>query len=250
MKKELIKSFLDEKVEQYNTYNFIDDDPVKLPHRFERKEDVEIIALLVATIAWGNRKSIIKNGERLIEIMQGQPFDYLMSTDTFDDFEFVHRTFNAIDLGFFFRGLKYIYQEKGGLEHVFLKDKSTKEAIVNFRNEMLTVQHEKRSEKHLANPEKGSSAKRMNMFLRWMVRSDKREVDFGLWKSHSMSKLFVPLDVHTGISARKLGLISRNQNDWKALEELMAYLKSFCPEDPCKYDFALFGMSVNNELEF
>ncbi|MEO9533261.1 MAG: TIGR02757 family protein [Crocinitomicaceae bacterium] len=247
---EEIKRYLDEKVLEYNTSEFIEDDPVKLPHRFNKKEDIEIVALLVATIAWGNRKSIIKNGKRLIELMEFQPLEFILSNDDFSKFDFVHRTFNAVDLDFFFRGLKHIYENEGGLEQVFDKELSAKASILNFRNTMFTVPHEKRSEKHLANPDKGSSAKRMNMFLRWMVRKDKRNVDFGIWEQHKMSNLYVPLDVHTGISARKLGLITRNANDWKALEELMTHLKEFCPEDPCKYDFALFGMSVNNELEF
>ena len=250
MKTGLIKEFLDEKVEQYNHDSFVADDPIQIVHQFSKKEDIEIIGLLISTIAWGNRKSIIKNGDRLVSLMQGKPYQFLMDNSDFSKLDFVHRTFNTVDLDFFFRALKNIYENHGGLEQVFSKDLDSKYAILSFREAMLTTPHESRSEKHLANPAKGSSAKRMNMFLRWMIRKDKKGVDFGIWKNHSPAKLYVPLDVHTGVSARKLGLITRNQNDWKALEELMTHLKTYCPEDPCKYDFALFGMSANNELDF
>jgi uncharacterized protein (TIGR02757 family) len=244
-----IQSFLDEKVEVYNQDSFIEDDPISIPHLLNTKEDIEIISLIVATIAWGNRKSIIKNSHKVLQLMANRPHDFTMNYDgSLINEDFVHRTFNTIDLDFFIRSLQNIYTQHGGLEKVFSKELDTKDQIMNFRQIFLDVPHEKRSEKHLANPEKGSSAKRINMFLRWMVRKDKKGVDFGLWSNHSQSKLYVPLDVHTGVSARKLGLIKRKQNDWKALEELMVNLRSFDPEDPCKYDFALFGLSANNEI--
>lgn len=243
-----IKEFLDEKVHQYNQQNFVADDPISIPHLFSKKEDIEIIGFLVATIAWGNRKSIIKNAHRLVEIMEGQPHEYILDYTSSKEVEFVHRTFNSIDLDFFFRSLNSIYHKKGGLEKVFSPSGDTKSRIVNFRQAFISTEHETRSLKHIADPNKGSSAKRINMFLRWMIRKDKKGVDFGIWKNHKMSELYVPLDVHTGISARKLNLITRNANDWKSLEELMFHLKTFCPEDPCKYDFALFGLSVNKEI--
>src|SRR5690606_32789449 len=149
---------------------------------------------------------------------------------------------NSNDLDFFFRSLQHIYKRHKGLEHTFSKRLPAKEMIHEFRKIFLETYHEKRSEKHLADPMKGSTAKRINMFLRWMIRKDRKGVDFGLWPDHQMSELYVPLDVHTAASSRALGLITRNTNDWSALEELMGHLRQFCPDDPCKYDFALFGL--------
>ncbi len=243
-----IKIFLDSKVEDYNHTSFISDDPIQVVHQFSKKEDIEIIGFLTATIAWGNRKSIIKNANRLVEIMQQRPHEFILSYNDDQEFDFVHRTFNSEDLKFFFRSLQNIYLNFGGLEEVFDRKLPTKERIVKFRNTFLLVDHLDRSKKHLSNPDKGSSAKRINMYLRWMIRNDKKGVDFGIWKKHKSADLYVPLDVHTGVSARQLGLITRNQNDWKALEELMAHLQKFDSNDPCKYDFALFGLSANKEL--
>jgi uncharacterized protein (TIGR02757 family) len=209
------------------------------------KEDIEIVAYLVSTIAWGQRKSIIKNGERLIEIMENNPHEFILNY-TPQKLDFVHRTFNAIDLDFFFRSLRNIY-ENGGLENAFSAHpeiEGIKGRIVHFRELFLDTEHEKRSEKHISNPLKGSAAKRINMFLRWMVRDDKQGVDFGIWKSVPASELFIPLDVHTSRHARNLGLIQRKQDDWKALEELMSKLRKFDPVDPAKYDFALFGIGA------
>ncbi len=245
MTKEELREYLDFKAEQYNTRDFIESDPIQLPHRFSKKEDIEIVAFLISTIAWGQRKSIIKNGERLIEIMEHNPHEFILNY-TSRPLEFVHRTFNAIDLDFFFRSLRNIY-EKGGLEKAFSPHpeiEGVKGRIVNFRDVFLSTEHEKRSEKHLSNPMKGSAAKRINMFLRWMVRNDKQGVDFGIWKSIPTSELYIPLDVHTSKHGRNLGLIERKQDDWKALEELMTQLREFDPVDPSKYDFALFGIGA------
>lgn len=243
-----IKDFLDEKADQYNQQRFVQDDPVCIPHQLSRKEDIEIMAFLVATIAWGNRKAIIKSGQQLLQLMRHQPLEFVLNYSSNRLSPFVYRTFNSVDLDFFFHSLKHIYHHHKGLEHVFPTNLAVKERILHFRTIFLSVPHAQRSEKHIANPEKGSSAKRINLFLRWMIRNDKRGVDFGIWPSHHARDLYVPLDVHTGIAARKLGLIQRKTNDWKALEELMHHLRLFCPEDPCKYDFALFGLSVNDEL--
>jgi uncharacterized protein (TIGR02757 family) len=243
-----VKEFLDESVEKYNNVSFIEQDPIQIPHLFEQKEDIEIIGFLISTIAWGNRQSIIKNGAKLVEIMEDQPHAFIMNYASQDYANFIHRTFNSIDLDFFFRSLQNIYQNHSGLENIFKSTLTTFERIHFFRTIFLEVEHEKRSEKHLANPVKGSSAKRINMFLRWMIRNDQKGVDFGIWEHHSQSDLYIPLDVHTGNSARFLGLIKRKSNDWKALEELMQHLRSFCPEDPCKYDYALFGLSANKVL--
>lgn len=245
MNQDDLKSYLDFKAEQYNTRDFIESDPIHLPHRFSKKEDIEIVAFLVSTIAWGQRSTIIKNGERLIDIMQHDPHEFILNYST-RKLEFVHRTFNAVDLDFFFRSLRHIY-ETGGLENAFSPHSEIdgiKGRIVHFRERFLETEHEQRSIKHISNPMKGSAAKRINMFLRWMVRQDKQGVDFGIWNSISPSELCVPLDVHTSKHGRNLGLIQRKQDDWKALEELMAHLRKFDPNDPAKYDFALFGIGA------
>jgi uncharacterized protein (TIGR02757 family) len=241
-----LQEYLDFKSKQYNTRDFIDSDPIKLPHRFTRKEDIEIVAFLVSTIAWGNRTMIIRSGERILNIMGNDPYNFVVNYESTEHLDFVHRTFNGIDLDFFFRSLKNIYAT-GGLEKAFSNHSQidgVKGRIVNFRDQFLATEHEKRSEKHISNPIKNSACKRINMFLRWMVREDKNGVDFGIWKSISTSELHIPLDVHTSRNARELGLIDRKQDDWKALEELMINLQEFDSKDPSKYDFALFGIGA------
>jgi uncharacterized protein (TIGR02757 family) len=245
MTREELKEYLDFKTQQYNSAAFVATDPIQIPHRFTKKEDIEIIGFLVATIAWGQRPTIIKNGERLLDIMDHSPYEFIQNYTT-QDLTFVHRTFNAVDLDFFFRALKNIYTD-GGLEMAFSKHSEIagiKGRIVHFREKFLQTPHEKRSEKHISNPAKNSAAKRINMFLRWMVREDLQGVDFGIWKSISPSELYLPLDVHTSNNARALGLITRTQDDWKALDELMQNLREFDPNDPVKYDFALFGIGA------
>lgn len=244
-----IKDLLEAKVQEFNSVNFIQTDPIQIPHLFQKQQDIEIIGLIVALIAWGNRTMIIRNGEKLVDIMRNQPYEFVMNYDSkqLNYFDFVHRTFNKFDLDFILRALKDIYSKSDSLESAFIrKTQSTgiKERIVSFRNRMLAVEHEKRSEKHLSNPLKKSAAKRINMYLRWMVRQDNQGVDFGLWKNISPSELYLPLDVHTGNIARKLGLLKRKQNDWPALEELMTELRKMDPKDPVKYDFALFGLGA------
>lgn len=241
-----LKEYLDFKVQQYNTTTFIESDPIQLPHQFSKKEDIEIVAFLVAMIAWGKRAMIIKNGERLIDIMEHEPYQFVQQYSPRSLPSFVHRTFNTVDLDFFFRSLQKIYSNEG-LEAAFAannEEYGVKGRIINFRNTFLLTEHEKRSEKHISNPSKNSAAKRLNMFLRWMVRIDNCGVDFGIWKSISPSELYIPLDVHTANTSRELGLLTRKQNDWKALEEIMHALRSLDPEDPSKYDFALFGIGA------
>lgn len=246
-----LKAFLDEKADLYERPEFIKDDPIQIPHTFTKKEDIEIIGLLTATIAWGQRPTIIKNAYRMAEMMDQAPHEFVLNFER-SDLErtegFVHRTFNSTDLRFFILTLRAIYQDNGGLEKVFtsafIKHQNSAEAIAAFRKEFLSVPHEKRTEKHISDPLKGSSAKRLNMFLRWMVRSKERGVDFGLWKDIDPAWLSVPLDVHTGNMARKLGLLQRKQNDQRAVQELDARLRSFDPKDPVKYDFALFGLGI------
>jgi uncharacterized protein (TIGR02757 family) len=242
-----LKEFLDHKADQYENSDFLSSDPIQIPHQFNRKEDIEISALLVATIAWGNRKSIIKSSEKLIEIMEYSPFEFIMNhtENKSDSYQFVHRTFNSEDLNFFFTALHRIYSN-GGLEKAFSAHSSipgVKGRIIHFRDEMLQTPSD-RSAKHISNPSKNSAAKRLNMYLRWMVRSSAKNVDFGIWNSISPSELFLPLDVHTSNNARRLGLVNRKQDDWKCLEELMIKLRSFDPIDPVKYDFALFGLGA------
>jgi len=241
-----LKSFLDQKHEEYNHPDFIQTDPIQLVHRFTKKEDQEIVALLISTIAWGNRTMIIRSGEKLIQIMGNDPHEFILNYEPDDTLEFVHRTFNKTDLDFFFRGLKNIYQN-GGLESSFMSHSEYPGAmgrIYNFREMMKQVDFEERSLKHISDPTRNSASKRLNMFLRWMVRDDQRGVDLGIWKSIPSSELMLPLDVHTGNIVRALGMTSRKQNDWKALEEVMQVLRKCDPNDPVKYDFALFGLGA------
>lgn len=251
MSKESIKQILEERFERYCTPEFIPDDPISIPHRFSKKRDIEIAGFLTATIAWGNRKSILKSSSKMMALMDEAPADFVLNHQASDlqVFNgFVHRTFNEIDIQYFITSLQDIYQNQGGLEQTMCVlesgARSMKPSLASFHDTFFSLEHLKRTQKHVANPERGSSAKRLNMFLRWMVRNDDRGVDFGLWKNVPMSILSCPLDVHSGNEARKLGLLSRKQNDWKAVEELDASLRQFDPEDPVKYDYALFGNAV------
>ena len=240
-----LKEFLDFKAQQYESPSFIATDPISLVHRFTRKEDIEIVAFLIATIAWGNRQSIIKSGEKLLDIMGNEPFQYVLNYTDQACPRFVHRTFNEVDLNGFLLALNHIYQN-GDLECAFSTDKTAStlyDHICAFR-ERFVPNLEKRTLKHVADPTKGSAAKRLVMFLRWMVRSNVNGVDFGIWTSIDRAQLMIPLDVHTGSIARKLGLIKRKQNDWATNQELIDTLRKFDPNDPAKYDFALFGLGA------
>ncbi len=243
---EELKSYLDFKAEQYENTDFIETDPIQIPHRFSKKEDIEIAGFLLSTIAWGNRTMIIKNGNKLMDIMDNDPHEFILNYSP-KELSFVHRTFNAQDLDFYFRSLQNIYHNHGGLENAFSQHhtiEGMKGRIANFRTIFTSIPHEDRSHKHLSNPEKNSACKRINMFTRWMVRDGKKGVDFGIWNSIQPSELYLPLDVHTSRNARDLGLLLRKQDDWKALEELMGRLREFDPSDPVKYDFALFGIGA------
>lgn len=244
---ETLKEFLDEKVLLYNNKQFIEDDPIQIPHKFSLKEDIEIAGFLSASIAWGNRKSIIKNAYRMMELMEQAPFDFVMQhheTDLEQIKPFVHRTFNGNDFVQFIKSLKHIYTNHKGLEQVFAQHENLQTGIHHFKQLFFEQPHTARTTKHISDPLKGSAAKRLNMFLRWMVRDDKAGVDFGIWKSIKPSQLSCPLDVHSGNVARKLGLLKRKQNDAKALYELDNALRALDPVDPVKYDFALFGLGV------
>lgn len=245
-----LKEFLDSKVEQYNHPRFIESDPIQIPHRFSRKEDIEISAFLTATIAWGNRKSIINNAHKMMALLEDSPYDFVMNHQT-SDLEklstFVHRTFNGQDFIQFIGSLKHIYSRYNGLEAVFsthVKEHKLQHAIHQFKTLFFEINHLERTKKHVSDPLKNSAAKRINMYLRWMVRQDQNGVDFGIWKQISPSLLSCPLDVHSGNVARKLGLLQRKQNDGKALNELDQALRKLDSMDPVKYDFALFGLGV------
>ncbi len=245
-----LKTFLDAKVEQYNNPKFIESDPIQIPHQFSKKEDIEIAGFLTATIAWGNRKSIINNAHRLMLLLDNSPYDFVLNHESSDLDKlstFVHRTFNGDDCALFIKSLKHIYINHGGLESVFATNSnevSLQHAISKFKSVFFEIEHLQRTQKHVSDPLKNSAAKRINMYLRWMVRSDKTGVDFGIWKSIPQGKLSCPLDVHSGNVARKLGLLERKQNDAKALAELDKSLRQLDPNDPVKYDFALFGLGV------
>ncbi len=250
MNKKELKEFLDEKVLQYNHTDFIESDPIQIPHLFSLKEDIEISGFLIATIAWGNRKSIINNGTKLMRIMGNSPYDFVMNfseknSEIFSGFK--HRTFNEYDLSFFIKALQHIYLNHGGMEAVFSKNSgkmSLQPAIHEFKKVFFEIPHLVRTQKHISDPLKNSAAKRINMYLRWMVRKDNSGVDFGIWKNISPSLLSCPLDVHSGNVARKLKLLSRKQNDGKAVSELDDSLRKLDASDPVKYDFALFGLGA------
>lgn len=250
MIKSELKEFLDAKVIQYNNPKFIESDPIQIPHQFSKKEDIEISGFLTATIAWGNRKSIINNANKMMTLMDNSPYDFVMNhkeTDLGKLSNFVHRTFNGTDFTTFISGLKHIYANHNGLESVFAKHAETnslQSSIHYFKQTFFEIDHLPRTKKHISDPLKKSAAKRLNMFLRWMIRQDEAGVDFGIWNSLSPSQLSCPLDVHSGNVARKLGLLTRKQNDAKALAELDNNLRLLDSEDPVKYDFALFGLGV------
>ncbi len=246
MNEQEIYQLLEEKYDQFNRKSFIEPDPIAIPHLFSKNEDIEIAGFLSATIAWGQRKTIVKNAHSLVELMDMAPYDFVLNHSEkdlkrFDNFK--HRTFNSIDLNYFICSLRNIYLNHGGLEHTFVAD-NMQLGIGNFKKTFFSIDHPSRTTKHVSDPLKNSSAKRINMFLRWMVRKDNRGVDFGIWKNIPTQNLMCPLDVHSGNVARKLGLLKRTQNDWKAVIELTESLRKMDVNDPVKYDFSLFGLGV------
>jgi len=257
-----LHQLLDSKYRFYNQEEFIDSDPIQIPRAFSQKEDIEIAGFIAAAIAWGKRPMIIRNANRWLEMMDNAPYDFVMNASEEDLkplLHFVHRTFNGDDALFFITSLQNIYKNHGGLEAVFVKGINQHfdnpknysplfGALIHFREVFMSNPHLARSGKHVANVTKGSAAKRLLMFLRWMSRDDKQGVDFGIWKDIDSKHLMIPLDVHSGRVARKLGLLNRKANDWKSVEELTANLRQFDANDPVKYDFALFGMGVFGEM--
>lgn len=245
-----LEDFLNEKASFYENPKFIESDPIQIPHRFSLKQDIEISGYLTATISWGNRKSILNNAYKLMDLLGNSPYDFVMShteaqLDQLDCF--VHRTFNAEDLKYFIRALRYLYTNYEDMEHFYLQFKDEaylQYAIHSFKTLFFSLPHLPRTQKHVSDPLKNSAAKRINMFFRWMVRSNQAGVDLGIWKNLSPNQLSCPLDVHSGNVARKLGILKRKQNDAKALRELDEQLRSLDPHDPVKYDYALFGLGV------
>lgn len=246
-----LKTFLDQEFDHFNTEAFIALDPISIPHQFTKKQDIEIAAFLTATIAWGQRLTLVRNANQLMQWMDYQPHQFIVhhSSNDLKPFEkFVHRTFNGENCLFFIQRLKSIYTNFESMEQAFKPElNSVKDSIIHFRQ--LFLQHEQQSHhtRHISNPADNSAAKRLNMFLRWMVRNDERKIDFGIWKQFKAHQLFIPLDVHSGSVARELGILHRTQNDWKAVEELTEVLRSFDSSDPVKYDYALFGLGVSGK---
>ena len=249
---ERLKCLLDEKVAQYNTPAFIANDPISFPHSFTRREDVEIVALLASVIAWGNRKMILRSGNKMFhEIMHSEPYDFVMSGEweSLDGKVNIHRTFFVQDLKYICRGLKEIYTQHGSMEPLFVGC-STWEGIEKLRNELARANGGETT-RHISNPvsikgKPGSACKRMHMMLRWLCRKD-GVVDLGIWQAVSPSQLMIPIDVHVARTARTLGLVSRKQNDRRTVEELTAKLRLLSPDDPVRYDFALFGVGEAGE---
>ena len=246
-----LKELLETLHDRYNRPAFFEEDPVAIPHLFTGREDIEIAGFLSATIAWGNRKAIVKSGRRMVARMDGAPYDFTLNASEAELerlADFVHRTFNGGDFVCFVLALRRICREHGGVgrffEEEYARTGDLRQAMSRFRAVFFAGDHERRSEKHLSSIDRGAACKRLCMYLKWMVRRDGRGVDFGLWEGIPASALYLPLDVHTGTVGRALGLLRRRQNDWKAVEEITAVLRTFDPDDPVRYDYALFGAGI------
>ncbi|MBX0289228.1 TIGR02757 family protein [Hymenobacter sp. HSC-4F20] len=247
-----VRALLEEKYRHYDQPAFIAADPVSIPHRFTRRPDIEISGLFAALLAWGRRPTIISKCRELLHRMDNAPHQFI--TQHHDDdlkglLGFCHRTFCDTDLLYFVHWLRWFYQEHETLEDAFLVGNTQKERLENFHTLFFSLPDApQRTRKHVATPARGSACKRVNMFLRWMVRLDAHGVDFGLWTRLSPADLVCPCDVHVERVARRLGLLARKQVDWLAAEELTGHLRAFDPTDPTKYDFALFGLGVEGEM--
>lgn len=253
-----LKVFLDEQVERFNEPGFIAADPLSIPHQFTLQQDQEIMGFWVSILAWGQRKTIINNALRLIDLMDGEPYHFIINhqeqdRERFADFK--HRTFQYTDTLYFLEFLQWYYQRHDSLENAFArfvsdKDETTENALQGFHELFFSLPDApRRTRKHIATPARNSACKRLNMFLRWMVRNDDKGVDFGLWHNIKPSQLMMPLDVHVERIARRLGLVERKQRDWKTVVELTNNLRKLDPADPVKYDFALFGLGVLEKEE-
>ena len=252
---EAIKKILDQKVKQYNQKSFIEKDPICIPHLFQKQQDIEIAAFFAAIFAWGNRTTIINKSKELMQKMDNAPHVFCLThqpKDLKSLFGFKHRTFNDTDLLYCITFLKTHYQNNDSLETAFFKDyqtgkriKNIEEALQNFQSYFMSMEDApQRTRKHISSPAAGSTCKRLNMFLRWMIRKDHTGVDFGIWKSIAPSELIIPIDVHVARIARTLGILNRPQTDWQAALELTEYCRTLDSKDPVKYDFALFSLGV------
>lgn len=251
-----LKDLLDHKVNQFNRVSFIEVDPISIPHQFSRQQDIEIAAFFTAIISWGQRKSILKSAQNLMNLMDGEPYHFIkdhMPSDRKRFERFVHRTFNATDLMYLIEVLSLHFQHSKTMEDLFIPESAdvntdAKSRLIHFHQTTFKGPFiSERTRKHIATPERNSACKRLNMFLRWMVRQDANGVDFGIWKRISPAVLMCPLDVHVHRVALNLNLMQRTQSDWKAVEELTQKLRQFDPEDPVKYDFALFGIGLEEK---
>ena len=258
MSKNQLKKLLDEKSAEYNSSDFIKDDPISLPHRFSKLQDIEIIGFWTSMLAWGRRAQIIKSGEKLLELMNNSPHDFILNHKEIDRKPFLlfkHRTFQPDDSIYFLEWLQWYYQNNNSLEDAFAKhlkkgDEHVGPALQGFHNLFFSLPDApNRTKKHIASPARKSSCKRLNMFLRWMCRKDDKGVDFGIWQKIHSKQLLIPLDVHVERVARRMGLLCREQSDWQAVLELTQNLRQFDKNDPVKYDFALFGLGVL-EIDF
>jgi uncharacterized protein (TIGR02757 family) len=246
---QILKSFLDSKVDAYNNPSFIKDDPICIPHLFNKKQDIEIAGFFAAVFAWGNRKTIINKSRELMQMMEMQPHEFCLNQDLGRLkrlLDFKHRTFNATDLLYFVEFLQYHYRNNDSLETAFTNwGDDVEQMLTGFHHYFFSLEDvPPRTKKHIATPEKRSNCKRLNMFLRWMVRDDNRGVDFGIWRNIKRSQLICPVDLHVARVAKRLNLLQRKQTDWNAAVELTEQLKKLDPDDPVKYDFALFGLGV------
>ncbi len=257
MIKNNLKEFLDSKVDFYNQPSFIAQDPICIPHGFTKKQDIEIAGFFAAIFAWGNRTTIINKSKELLGLMHNSPHDFILQHNSKDLKRlegFKHRTFNTTDLLYCIEFLKYHYSRNDSLETAFTKglhkkDETIENGLKEFYNYFFSLPHiPERTKKHIASPEKKSSCKRLNMYLRWMVRNDNKGVDFGIWKNISPAQLIIPIDVHVARVAKRFNLLQNNKTDWQAALELTAYLRTLDKHDPVKYDFALFSLGVIEKI--
>jgi uncharacterized protein (TIGR02757 family) len=254
MSLEEMRELLERLHDRYNNEEFIEADPISVPHSFVNPVDREVAGFLAATIAWGNRRAIVKSAHRMMRYMDNAPEDFVRNA-TDGDMEYlrsyVHRTYNGVDFQDFVRGLRHILTEWGSVGNYFEtryeEHGDLRPVLSDFRRDFFSVEHDSHSEKHLSSIDKGAACKRLCMYLRWFVRRDDRGVDFGLWQRIPMSALYMPLDIHTGRMGRNLGLLSRKQSDWKAVEELTASLRELCADDPVRYDYSLFGLGISGD---
>ena len=245
--------FLNLKVDEYNQLTFIERDPISIPHQFTKKQDIEIAGFFAAILAWGNRTTIIQNANRIMEAMENSPYEFILNHKEKDLKRFLnikHRTFNATDLLYLIHFLKIHFKEYDSLEDAFFikRGVNQKQRLIDFHEYIFSFEHPERTRKHISNPEKNSACKRINMYLRWMVRKDDRGVDVGIWNRMKMNELMIPMDIHVSHVAYRLGLIKENKANWKTATELTNALIAMDADDPCKYDFALFALGVEERV--